>query len=455
MHDTNEKNVKANKQFKLREVIALSRLSSVLALALVLAGMGFSHMLLADNVIPEPMTMAFAVSRADSHPSLMASMADIELSKARELKVGSQNDLSITLNGRLQWIGPSEMASNQSHDDHKISLNARKILYDFGRNSTSSAVAQENVRATEWQLEYQRGLKILDIKRRYLDVLLADLDFAAENEAISIAFIRTNRLEQRSGFGEVSELDVLEAQSSYQLALLKRNTAELSQRSSRAMFAEVIGLPNKLSEDFEKPNLDGITAELPSLEELRTAAMENQLALKSVNLKIAALTKKLKASQLKGYPILAGFGEVADYSRTEGGSDNWKLGVELKVPLYQGDRMHALSAEVRAESAVLRAKLIEIQASVRQEVLTLWQNIRLLKLSLNQVELEMDSRDLYLDKARALYQMNVRSDLGDAMTRFSRTKYKQTKVAFNLLLAREKLRLLTGHDLQVKATSAH
>lgn len=454
MHDTNEKNAKTNRQYFSRRGCSSTKHSHLIGVLLFACTLA-PQTLNAEATQPEPMTMAFAESRVDAHPGIMASMADIQLAKARQLQADSRNDIDISLNGRLQWIGPSELASNRSHDDHKISLNARKILYDFGRGLTRRTVARESVLSTEMQLEYQRGLKVLDIKRRYLDVLLSDLDFAAENEAISIAFIRTNRLEQRADFGEVSELDLLEAQAAYQLSLAKRNAAELRQRSSRAMFAEVIGLPNQLSENFEKPNLNDITADLPDVKPLLQSAMENQAGVKSLKLKLEALQTKLTGLKLSHYPTLTGFGEIADYSRTEGGSDEWRLGVALAVPLYQGGRTAAASAEVKAKSASVQAMLSELRADIRQEVLTRWQNISLLKLRLNQADLEIDSRDLYLDKARALYQMNVRSDLGDAMTRFSRARYNQAKVAFDLLLAREKLKLLTGHDLRVKTTLVH
>lgn len=454
MHDTNEKSAKTNKRYFSWCGWSSTEPSHLIRVLLFTCALS-PQALNAEGTPPEPMTMAFAVSRVDAHPGLMASAADIQRVKAHQLQVDSHNDLNVSLNGRLQWIGPSELTSNRSHDDHKISLNARKTLYDFGRHEALLTVSRENVRATQWQFEYQRGLKVLDIKRRYLDVLLSDLDFVAENEAISIAFIRTNRLEQRADFGEVSELDVLEAQAAYQLSLAKRNTAELRQRSSRAMFAELIGLPDNLSENFEEPNLAEIKADIPDVKLLMQFAMENQAGIKSLKLKLEALQTKLAGTKLKHYPTLTGFGEIADYSRTEGGSDEWRLGVALTLPLYQGGREAAASAEVKSESASVQAKLLELQADTRQNVLILWQDVSLLKLRLNQADMEIDSRDLYLDKARALYQLNVRSDLGDAMTRFSRAKYNRSKVAFDLLLTKEKLRQLTGHDLRVKTALTH
>ena len=403
----------------------------------------FSCVAFADE-LPEPLTLEYALQQADQHPELATSAAELNMAQARFLAAAADNDFDVSLNGRLQWIGPSKLAPDQDHDDHKISLNAEKTLYDFGRSAAGTAFAETAVGAKALELDYQQGLKRIDIMRRYFDVLLADLSFAAENEAISISFINADRLQQKQGFGEVSELDVIEAQAEYQLSLGKRTQAELKQRSSRAYLAEAINKPGQLSERLEEPDLPDIDTEVPEYQALLERVMLNHGGIKALKAQLEALTRQEDIARLNAYPTVKAYGEVADYSRDESGADKWTLGIGIKVPLYQGGETAALKAEARARAAMVRAELVSTEAGIRQTVLELWQRLAYLNVELEQARTELDARDLYLDKSRARYQLQLQSDLGDAMIRFSRSRLRHATIVYDIAITRAQLDLLSG-----------
>ncbi len=55
-------------------------------------------------------------------------------------------------------------------------------------------------------------------------------------------------------------------------------------------------------------------------------------------------------------------------------------------------------------------------------------------------------RDLYLDRSRALYELEVRTDLGDAMARSTEAQWLAAQADYRLLLAWARLDALTGSN---------
>jgi hypothetical protein len=59
----------------------------------------------------------------------------------------------------------------------------------------------------------------------------------------------------------------------------------------------------------------------------------------------------------------------------------------------------------------------------------------------------LDYRDLYLDRSRALYEMEVKTDLGDSMVEVSEARLKFAKVKFNTALTWARLDALIGNEV--------
>jgi outer membrane protein TolC len=146
-------------------------------------------------------------------------------------------------------------------------------------------------------------------------------------------------------------------------------------------------------------------------------------------------------------PHLDGELEASSYSRELGSNDRWRAGVTLSVPIYNGDRINA--AVAREEAAVMRlqAELAQAQQELRQSLLDSWFELQQLVLQRDQAKSELNYRELYLDRSRARYEMEVTADLGDAMVRLSDAQLALIKNNFDTALAREQLSALLGVDL--------
>ena len=61
-----------------------------------------------------------------------------------------------------------------------------------------------------------------------------------------------------------------------------------------------------------------------------------------------------------------------------------------------------------------------------------------------------DFRDLYLERSRALYDLELSTDLGDAMTQIADLHLQRARNEFEILLVRAKLKALAGQPLSVE-----
>lgn len=63
-----------------------------------------------------------------------------------------------------------------------------------------------------------------------------------------------------------------------------------------------------------------------------------------------------------------------------------------------------------------------------------------------------DYRELYLDRSRALYELEVKTDLGDAMTEISAVRLDMAQAEFDWMMTQARLKALAGRLLPEEAT---
>ena len=64
-----------------------------------------------------------------------------------------------------------------------------------------------------------------------------------------------------------------------------------------------------------------------------------------------------------------------------------------------------------------------------------------------QMQAQQNYRELSLDRSRALYELEVRTNLGDSMVRVTEAERHAVLTDFNIALAWEKMDVLTGGDV--------
>lgn len=395
--------------------------------------------------LPDPLTLDHALAlAAEADPRLQQVQADVDLARAGVMEAEARDGVNVWIEGRARWIEPADSSPDQSNDDHKLSLFARKSLYDFGRSSAQQAAAAAELAGRE-QLYLDGGQqRRLEVMQRYFDVLRADLEFARDDEAMAVAYVTLDRLRSRRELGQVSDLDILTMESEYQQSRQNRFSSEARMRVARAQLAIVLNRPGMLPSNLVRPELPQLFRVLPDYELLLNKALADNPRLLALRKRVEAAQQRLDGAYAGRRPRLSGELEASNYSRDLGSYDKLRAGVYLEVPLYDGGATDSAVARQQAELYRSQAQLTEAERSLRQAVLEAWIELNNLRIERERTAAQRNYRDLYLDRSRAAYEMEVKADLGDAMVRLSEAQLDEANVRFATALAWERMDVLTG-----------
>lgn len=395
--------------------------------------------------LPEPLTLAFALSLADdAHPDLERAAAALDRAVAGKAQVLARTDLEARLRGEVIWVDPNDHADDPDHNDNRASLLIEKPLYDFGYTGALQAAAEAALQAEQLAFTYALGQRRLAILHDYLDVLLADVQFQVWNEAMAIAFVRLDRAQDRGELGQVSDIELIESEAEYQHARAERVAGAARQRSSRARLAATLNRPQQLSSTLAMPDSALWLGELGQVDELIGQALAANPQIALLEHRVLAAEQRLRAARNQDGPSLSAALEAHEYQRHTRSRDNVRGGLVLDVPLYRGGRRSAEVAAARADVRAAQADLNAAKLRLHTRVQELWNRIGVLQVRVDEARAELDFRELYLDRSRALYEMEVRTDLGDAMVRWSEAKVVDIQVRNQLILAWAELDLMLG-----------
>ncbi|MCP3670131.1 MAG: TolC family protein [Gammaproteobacteria bacterium] len=398
--------------------------------------------------LPATITLKQAISMASAvHPELESVRADMDAARARRMEADAAYGTRLTLEGRLQVIEPSHRSIDESHNDSSAKLYLSRRLYDFGYTDSRRQAADLLLQGREWEyLDVRQRLR-LEIIQRYFDVLLADLEFGRDNEIMALAFVRLERGRDQHELGRISDIELLELESRYQESRRQRFEGESKQRSTRSWLAIALGRPDDLPQELVMPKPPDLQNPLPSVESLVAKALEESPSLRSQRSQIGAAQRALSAARAVGRPILRGEVVARTQNRTTSSTHPLSVGLVLEVPLGTGGKRDAEIAASMARLRKRRAELAQMEMEIHQLVLDQWLELDTLRSRLQELESVSEYRELYLDRSRALYGLEVKAGLGDAMVQTSTVQLQQAKAQFRWMLASVRLQALTGRLL--------
>jgi outer membrane protein TolC len=399
---------------------------------------------------PQPLTLEFVLAQVDeTHPDLELAQAAVAQAQALQLDAQSRYGLNASLVGQLRWVDPPDIAPDQSRGDHRVSLTMRQRLYDFGRTSAQAAAADAALAGSEARYRFALNQYRLAVMAAFFDVLLADLEYARDDEDMATAYVAYDRARQRNRLGQVSDIDLAELETAYQSSRAGRYASDTRRRISRAALASLMNRPTQLPSELATPALAGLGRDIPDVEPWFEAAETNNALLTALREEVESARRSLAEAEASDNPVLNGEVEISRYAREAGGYDNWRAGVTLDVPLITGGTTKAQIARRRAELRAAQARLEKQRLLVRQAVVEAWGELGDLKAKRDEMASLSAYRDLYLDRSRALYEQEVKTDLGDAMVRTSDARLKAAQTEFQIALIWARIQALLGQTVSV------
>jgi len=404
-----------------------------------------AEIIVKSESLPEPLTLELALNLIDQqHPDLRYVGAGMQSANANLQQALSNNDLTVNLKADIRWIEPSEIADNQSTADHRLGFFVNKTLYDFGRSSALVDAASQQVLSQSLQYLNAQQRQYLNVMKTYFEVVLADLQYYRYNEEMAVAYIQLDKIRTRAKLGQHTEVDVAEKEVEYQHVRRLRTHSQNQQRVTRSLLAQALNKPKNLPATVVRPELDVISRKLPEIEVLQKTVKDNNPVLGALRAKVIAAKKNIQFASASNSPTLTAEFDAFNYERETSASNKWQANITLDFPLWDGGRTDAAVAKEKAKLYKFEAQLEQQELAAQQQVLELWLGIETLHIKYEEVLAGMDFTELSLDKNRALYELEVTSDLGDSMVRFSEAERKVVQTSFDIALAWAQLDALGG-----------
>ena len=290
------------------------------------------------------------------------------------------------------------------------------------------------VESAQIGLEYAQRQQRINIIHQFFGVLAADLQFAADNEAMSLAFFPFSRAdERRERFGSVSELEVMEKRVDYFAELDQRNQSLRAQRSTRLKLALAMGRPLCEPDYLVEPDLSMYDREIPDFDDLLEQVLLSSPLIRQKKQKLAQL--KLVETQFVGEaPCVVLNMPLATNIHRAGQQDSGKA--ISSVDGYFATLDHAaLLAIITAQEA----DFLALNFRIREQVLKWVQTLEKLKQKIEQNALNLAYRERALDKSRLLYEMEVSAQIGQAQADMAKLLWQDARSKYQRALIWEKI----------------
>jgi len=381
------------------------------------------------------------------HPDLDLARAQQAAAQAEQELAASLNDFRVTLEGTL-GSGRNAYYDDRFHPNHQVRLNARKTLFDAGRLDTRLNAARDESAARDLQLLDTRAQRRLTLMARFFDVLLADMQYAAETEFMATAYVSWDNAKDRLALGQMAQWELAELDARYLDSLAGRNDVLRKLRDKRMQLAVALNRTETVREDLVDPKLAGNERPLPELAPLLEVLFAHNPRLLAQKQLLTAARNRIEGVRADNRPSLEFEAEAAAWSRESITRDDLRAGVNFVWPLWQGGRVDARMAREQARFQELQARHDKLQLELRQTLADTWEEIQTLRNSERRgSEANALYRDLALEKARAEYELELRTNLGASMAETQSARLRKRAVEYRLALALARLEALLGTPL--------
>ena len=384
-------------------------------------------------------------SVAAPHPDRRIAESDLAQARADRREAASRQDFNLFLDGSLRT---GRQPGGDWKPDNIGRIVARKPLFDFGRSSQAIAAADDEIRARQEALYTMESLRRIDIMARYFDVLMADRQYAADNEFMAVAYVAWDNAKDRFKVGRISRPDLLKLETEYQDVRERRNASEQRLRSTRQRLAQALYRPDSLPEELAEPQLKDNARPVPEYETLLPWVMARNPRVLALQAQLAASDARLAAIRAERNPTLDAEVIGGAYSRESITRDEASAGLVFTIPLYQGERVDARIARERAKRERTAAELEKLRFDLSDTLLATLQEIEWLRGSSRPAaDKQIEYRDWALERARAEYELELKTNLGTSMAETQVAQIRRKQVEYRLALALARLQALSGGTL--------
>jgi outer membrane protein TolC len=338
-------------------------------------------------------------------------------------------------------------------------------IYTAGRLASLVRAAGDEAGASAQDREAARADVKLEITRAYWAVVTAKASQVVVNQALERTQSHLADVRQQLGVGLVPPSDVSTVEAQQAREQLLRIEADNLVETSSAEFRKLVGLepdaPFELVDALPtndpryRPGLATPTESLtaPAVTVGVTTARSARPERKALEFRVDAAAERVTAASAGSKPVVSAVGGY-DFSRPNmrifpiqaDWKPTWDLGVNLRLPLFDGGRTRAETAEAVANRRAAEARLREFDAALEVEVRQRTADLRSAQASIEAAQAGLlaaaEARRVLGDRFTAGVATNT--EVIDAQTSLLQAELALTRAIANTHLAAARLERALG-----------
>lgn len=328
-------------------------------LAAVAAALTLPHFASADDDgLGDPLRLADVVAYARAHnPRLAAAQARADAAAFRPRQEGAIEDPTFSYEA---WNIPNNWRIDRA-DNNILSL-SQKLPFP-GKRRLAAAVAEREADVARHETAGTALDVIVDAKRAYFDLWEAHQRLRIFERERDIAQRIAHVAERRYGTGEVTQSDVLRAQTELTRLVIQASTAGLAIDSARAELNVILSRPP--DSPLAAPEFDEPEPAKDSVDDLIRSAIEHRPELEA---QAAQIAREETASDLAVRNRLPDFEVSVRRFINYNQADGFGAMASVSIPLANLGKYSAARDEAAARLASARAERRDMENKVRGEV---------------------------------------------------------------------------------------
>ncbi|CAC9639732.1 hypothetical protein [uncultured Gammaproteobacteria bacterium] len=398
--------------------------------------------------LPNPLTLRHTLALATKQNLEQKQLhINIELDKI-ELK-SYQDSYKTTVDLDLQLARRDNEKLGSTDYSHAF-IKINKVLYDQNVEINQNA-AKSTVKNTEFALQQLKIDKTTQVMQAFFNIILADMRHETVLERLAISAIRANRIQDNFDVEDASEVELLEKRTLTQLDVVKRIEAEAAQITTRAKLAQLLNIAyENRPDDLVKPDLTYFfKKELAGFEIWQEKIQLSNLELGELRRVLANLKQQRNLEKNNKEIVISSNIKLGEQSYDSSKNGNWRAGISFVMPFGQSQSQKNKTSKLLTKIKQQQLRIEQRTQALNQQALSLWLKLKTLKQRYQALTTELDYRDLYLELARANYEMEIKSDIGSAMSNLTDTEWKLTKNEFDFVIVFIQLQQLAGEDYEL------
>lgn len=409
---------------------------------------------------PDSLTVEEAVRHAiENQPLVEQALQTVRSAHARIGESRSayypviEADLSYTRLGPVPELtfpgfGVFKLYPENNYDEH-VALS--QTVYDFGKTDAAVSLSRSGVRSARDNLALVKTTLAFQTIQSFYAVLFLRESIAVQDQQIDALTQHLAATQKKQQTGTATDFDVLTTRVRIAAARNKKIDLRNNLEKQEAAFRRLLGLPPD-----EEVRLRGAFDKTPvplNDDSLMAAAKDKRIELKqSVDAeRTAALQERFASMRDKpairvnlAYGARNGFEPDLDVQL-----GNWVLGIEARVPIFDGFLTSSSKREARANVRAAEARTLDVERLVVAEVQQAISDARSAAEKIETSELQVEQARQALDMANIRYESGVITNLDviDAEAALAEARLSYLQALYLYEVSRYSLERAVGGNL--------